>query len=79
LTCSVCLLLIGANVLRGETARPQDARAHAATGLASPEKIVQYVRDRFKFPESVNVTAEAVRLIERAGRWRDMKYSKGRK
>ncbi|MGO8819136.1 MAG: DsbA family protein [Terriglobia bacterium] len=61
LTCSVCLLLIGANVLRGETARPQDARAHAATGLASPEKIVQYMRDRFRFSESVKVTAEPLR------------------
>jgi protein-disulfide isomerase len=61
LTCSVCLLLIGASVLRGETARPQDARPHAATGLASPEKIVQYWRDRFGWPESVKVTAEPLR------------------
>jgi protein-disulfide isomerase len=61
LTCSVCLFLIGANVLRGETARPQDARSPAATGLASPEKIVQYVRDRFGWPESAKVTAEPLR------------------
>jgi protein-disulfide isomerase len=58
LTCSVCLCLIGANLLRGETRRPQDVPATAAIGLASPEKIVQYVRDRFEVPESVKLTAE---------------------
>jgi protein-disulfide isomerase len=58
LTCSVCLLLVGGNGLAAETGPPQDARASAATGLASPEKIVQYVRDRFEVPESVKVTAE---------------------
>jgi protein-disulfide isomerase len=52
----VCLLFIGGNVLRGETGR--DARAATAAGLASPEKIVQYVRDRFEVPQSVKVTAE---------------------
>ena len=61
LTCSVCLLLIGGNGLAAETGPPQDARAPAATGLASPEKIVQYVRDRFEQPESVKVTAEPLR------------------
>jgi protein-disulfide isomerase len=55
LVCSVCLLLLGANVLCGGTGR--DARATAAAGLASPEKIVQYVRDRFEVPQSVKVTA----------------------
>jgi len=58
LACSVCLLLVGANGRAAETVPPQDARAPAATGLASPEKIVQYVRDRFEVPESVKVTAE---------------------
>jgi protein-disulfide isomerase len=58
LTCSLCLLLGGANGLAAETGPSQDARAPAATGLASPEKIVQYVRDRFQVPESVKVTAE---------------------
>ena len=52
----VCLLLLGANVLCGGTGR--DTRAAAAAGLASPEKIVQYVRDRFEVPQSVKVTAE---------------------
>jgi protein-disulfide isomerase len=61
LRCSVCLLLVGGNGLAAETRPPQDARAPAATGLASPEKIVQYVRDRFNVPESVNVTAEPLR------------------
>jgi protein-disulfide isomerase len=58
LTCTVCLFLIGANVVRGETGRPQALRAHPASGLASPAKIVQYVRDRFEVPESIKVTAE---------------------
>jgi len=58
LTCSVCLLLIGANPLRGETKRPQDARVPATNELASPGRIVQYVRDRFEVPESVKLTAE---------------------
>jgi protein-disulfide isomerase len=57
LTCGICSLLLGASVLRGETGRPQDGRVRAATGLASPAKIVQYVRDRFAVPESVKVTA----------------------
>jgi len=61
LMCSVCLFLIGATVLRGETGRPQDARGPAATAQASPEKIIQYVRDRFGWPESVKVTAEPLR------------------
>jgi hypothetical protein len=56
--CSVCLVIISANALGGETGRPQDARALAATTGASPEKIIQYVRDRFEVPESVKVTAE---------------------
>ena len=58
LTCGVCLLLVGGNGLAAETGPPQDARAPAATGLASPEEIVQYVRDRFEVPESVKLTAE---------------------
>jgi len=61
LGCSVCLLLLGAGMLRGETAGPQDARAAATAGLASPGKIVQYVRDRFEVPESVKLTAEPLR------------------
>ena len=58
LTCSVFLLFIGGNVLGGETGRPQDASAPAALRLASPGKIVQYMRDRFPVPESVKVTAD---------------------
>jgi protein-disulfide isomerase len=58
LTCSVFLLFIGGNVLGGETGRPQDARAPATNELASPGRIVQYVRDRFEVPESVKLTAE---------------------
>ena len=58
LRCGVMLLLIGGNVLRGETGGPQDARARADTGLASPGKIIQYARDRFQWPESVKVTAD---------------------
>jgi len=57
LTCSFCLLLISANTLRGEAGRPQAARAPAATGLASPEKVAQYVRDRFAVSEGTKVTA----------------------
>jgi protein-disulfide isomerase len=48
-------------MLRGETGGPQDARAASAAGLASPGKIVQYVRDRFGWPESVKLTAEPLR------------------
>ncbi len=61
LTCSFSLLLAGGYGLAAETGPPQDARAPAATGLPSPEKIVQYVRDRFEVPESVKVTAEPLR------------------
>ena len=60
LTYSLCLLLGCANGLAAETGPPQDA-APAARGQASPEKIVQYVRDRFEVPESVKVTAEPLR------------------
>ena len=58
LTVSVCLLLIGANPLRGEIKRPQDARVPGTNELASPGRIVQYVRDRFQVPDSVKLTAE---------------------
>ena len=51
----ICLLLLGANTLCADTGRPQAARTAA---VASPEKIVQYMRDRFGVPESVQVTAE---------------------
>jgi len=61
LGCSICLLLIGANMLRGETGGPQDARAASAAGLASPGKIVQYMRDRLLVPQSVKLTAEPLR------------------
>lgn len=60
LTCSVCLLLVGGNGLAAETRPLQGARAPAATGPTTPEKIVQYVRDRFEVPESVKVTAESL-------------------
>jgi len=56
----VCLLLLGAGVLRGETGRPPGARAPAANRPVSPEKIVQFVRDRFEVPESVKVTASSL-------------------
>jgi len=58
LTCSVCLLLVGGNGLAAETRPFQGARATAATGPTTPERIVQYVRDRFEVPESVKVTVE---------------------
>ncbi len=61
LTCSFSLLLVGGYGLAAETGPPQDVPSPAATGLASPEKIVQYVRDRFEVPESVKVTAEPLR------------------
>ena len=61
LTSGLCLFLFGANALRGETGRPQGARPPAATGLASPEKVVQYVRARFEIPENVKLTAEPLR------------------
>jgi protein-disulfide isomerase len=57
LTGSVCLLLIGAATLGGETSRPQNSRAPAIEP-ASPARIVQYVRDSFGVPESVKLTAE---------------------
>ena len=58
LTCSVCLLLTGAHPLRAATKRSQEARTSAPGELASPGRIVQYVRDRFEVPESVKLTAE---------------------
>ena len=53
---AVCLLFAGA--LRGETKGPQQVRLAAASEIATPAKIVQYVRDRFEVPESVKLTAE---------------------
>jgi len=61
LTSTLCLFLVGANGLAAETGPLQRARAPAANGLASPEKIIQYVRDRFNVPESVKLTAEPLR------------------
>jgi len=58
LAICVCLLVVGASAMPVDTGRPQDGRAHATTAPASPEKIVQYVRDRFQVPESFKVTAE---------------------
>jgi protein-disulfide isomerase len=52
---------VGSNGLAAETGPLQGARVPATNGLASPEKIVQYVRDRFGWPESVKVTAEPLR------------------
>ena len=57
-TSAVCLLLVGAGVLRGETGGPQQAPLPATPAIATPAKIVQYVRDRFEVPESVKLTAE---------------------
>jgi protein-disulfide isomerase len=57
LTCSVGLLLVSAQALRGETGGPLEARAAAYAGLASPAKVVQYFRDRFQVPQSIKVTA----------------------
>lgn len=55
------VVILAANPLRSET-RPA-ARTQAATVLevASPEKIIQYVRDRFQVPESVKLTVEPLR------------------
>ncbi len=57
LTCAVCLLLAGPGVLRAETSRQQAIRELQPGEVATPGKIVQYVRDRFALPDSVIVTA----------------------
>jgi protein-disulfide isomerase len=54
----VCLLVMLTRASHADMRPAQDARNHT---VASPEKIVQYVRDRFQVPDAVSVTAEPVR------------------
>jgi protein-disulfide isomerase len=56
-----CLILAGASASRADAGRPQDARTAV---IVSPEKIVQYLRDRFGFPDSVKVTAQPLAASE---------------
>jgi len=56
LACSVCMLLINPGSTPGKT--KDDARSVPPAQVASPEKIVQFVRDRFEVPENVKLTAE---------------------
>jgi protein-disulfide isomerase len=56
LACGVCVILIGAGSMPGKT--KVDSRAASPAQVASPEKIAQFVRDRFEVPENVKLTAE---------------------
>jgi len=56
LACGVCVLLISAASMPGKTG--VESRATSPAEVASPEKIVQFVRDRFEVPENVTLTAE---------------------
>jgi len=56
LVCGVCALLIGAGAMPGKT--KVNSRTAPPAQIATPEKIVQYVRDRFEVPETVKLTAE---------------------
>jgi len=56
LACGVCVLLVSAGSMPGKTR--VDSRAASPAQVASPEKIVQFVRDRFEVPENVKLTAE---------------------
>ena len=55
-TTSVCLLFIGTSLLHGETGLPREARVGG--GVTTPEKLAQYVRDRFQVPEGVKLNVE---------------------
>ncbi len=56
LACGVCTLLISATSMPGKL--KDDSRTAPPAQVASPEKIVQFVRDRFSIPENVKLTAE---------------------
>jgi len=64
LMCGICLFLTGANMPRGETGRPQGAHAPVAIAPPSPEKVTQFVRDRFEVPEGVKLTVEPLHNSE---------------
>lgn len=54
LVCGACVLLIGAGSMPGKT----KDNSTLPNEVASPDKIVQYVRDRFDVPENVKLTAQ---------------------
>ena len=56
LACGVCVLLISAGSMPGKT--KADSRTAPPAEVASPEKITQFVRDRFEVPQNVTLTAE---------------------
>ena len=56
LACGVCVLLINAGSMPGKT--KVDSHAASPAQVASPEKIAQFVRDRFEVPENVKLTVE---------------------
>ncbi len=56
LACGVCMLVIGAGSMPGKT--KDNSRTTPPAEVASPNKIVQYMRDRFEVPENVKLTAE---------------------
>jgi len=58
ITVCVCLLVMLTRDSHADIRPAQDARNNT---VASAEKIVQYVRDRFQVPDAVSVTAEPVR------------------
>jgi len=57
ITICVCLLVMATRASHAEIRPAQDARND---NVASPEKIIQYVRDRFQVPDAVTITAEPV-------------------
>ena len=56
LACVACVLLITAGSMPGKT--QGDSRTAPPAQVASPEKIAEFVRERFFIPENVKLTAE---------------------
>ncbi len=56
LGCGVCMLLIAAGSMPGKT--KDNSRTTPPAAVASPDQIIQFVRDRFEMPENVKLTAE---------------------
>jgi protein-disulfide isomerase len=52
------ILILSVNPVRAATRPGPQAKAPEVLNVASPEKIIQYVRDRFQVPESVKLTVE---------------------
>ena len=57
----VAVLILPVSPVRATTKPVAQGKAPEVLNVASPDKIIQYVRDRFQVPESVKLTVEPLR------------------